>query len=286
VLATNTSYLDPNRDQRRRKPPRTFPRPAFFQPAAYHEAAGDRADGATSPEVLATGFALARLLGKIPVRAGICDGFIGNRILKVTRAQAERLLLSGATPSAVDAAMRAFGLPMGPFEAQDLGGLDIAAFQRKAARERGVTYAFCARGGAALRALSALARNRRWLVRLPAGRPRSRSRRKPWLRSSPRRQPVSVQRVWDDASIADAIILPMVNEAMRILEERVALRSADIDLVKIHGYGFPRWRGGPMHYAVARGLGEVVAVLDRLSAEGLAEPPSNGLRRAATQSAI
>lgn len=94
------------------------------------------------------------------------------------------------------------------------------------------------------------------------------------------------QRVWDEASIADAIILPMVNEAMRILEEHIALRSADIDLVKIHGYGFPRWRGGPMHYAGERGLGEVVAVLDRLSAEGLAEPPCDGLRRAATQPAL
>ena len=89
------------------------------------------------------------------------------------------------------------------------------------------------------------------------------------------------QRAWDEVAIADAIVLPMVNEATRILEERVALRAADIDLVKIHGYGFPRWRGGPMHYAQARGLAEVVAVLDRLAAEGLIEAPSEGLRRAA-----
>jgi 3-hydroxyacyl-CoA dehydrogenase len=86
------------------------------------------------------------------------------------------------------------------------------------------------------------------------------------------------QRVWDEAGIADAIILPMVNEATRILEERVALRAADIDLVKIHGYGFPRWRGGLMHYAEARGLAEIVAVLDGLAAESLAEPPSERLR--------
>ena len=73
----------------------------------------------------------------------------------------------------------------------------------------------------------------------------------------------------------------MVNEATRILEERVALRSADIDLVKIHGYGFPRWRGGPMQYAEARGLADVVAVLDGLASDGLADPPCEGLRRAA-----
>ncbi|WP_318530258.1 hypothetical protein [Rhizobium sp. TRM95796] len=89
------------------------------------------------------------------------------------------------------------------------------------------------------------------------------------------------QRMFTEAEIAGAIVLPMVNEAARILEERVALRSADIDLVKIHCYGFPRWRGGPMHYAELRGLVDVVALLDRLASKGLAEPPSKGLRRAA-----
>jgi 3-hydroxyacyl-CoA dehydrogenase len=279
VLATNTSYLDPNAISEGVSHPERFLGLHFFSPAHIMKLLEIVPTEATATEVLAAGFELARLLKKIPVRAGICDGFIGNRILKVTRVQAERLLLSGATPSAVDAAMRAFGLPMGPFEAQDLGGLDIAAFQRKAARSRGetplapVADRLCAierfgqkSGGgwydyvAGDRTPQPSGTVANIIVEEAAGRP---------------------QRTWDEASIADAIILPMANEATRILEERVALRAADIDLVKIHGYGFPRWRGGPMHYAEARGLAEVVAVLDRLASDGLADRPCDGLRRAA-----
>ncbi len=123
ILATNTSYLDPERIAADIGSPERFLGLHFFSPAQVMKLLEIVPTQATAPEVLATGFALARMLNKIPVRAGISDGFIGNRILKVMRAQAERLLLGGATPAAVDAAMRAFGLPMGPFEAQDLGGL-------------------------------------------------------------------------------------------------------------------------------------------------------------------
>ena len=86
---------------------------------------------------------------------------------------------------------------------------------------------------------------------------------------------------WSEADIADCIVLPMVNEAAKIIADGVALRASDIDLVKIHGYGFPRWRGGPMHYAESRGLAGVVAVLQRLSEAGLAEPPCDLLRKVA-----
>jgi 3-hydroxyacyl-CoA dehydrogenase len=279
VLATNTSYLDPNTISEGVSRPERFLGLHFFSPAHIMKLLEIVPTEATAPEVLATGFALARLLGKIPVRAGICDGFIGNRILKVTRAQAERLLLSGATPSAVDAAMRVFGLPMGPFEAQDLGGLDIAAFQRKAARERGETpFAPVAERLCAITRFGQKSGGG-WYDYLPGDRaPKPSETVAEIIAEEASGRP---QRVWDEASIADAIILPMVNEAMRILEEGVALRAADIDLVKIHGYGFPRSRGGPTHYAQARGLVEVAAVLDRFSSEGLAEPPCEALRRAA-----
>lgn len=279
VLATNTSYLDPDAISEGVSHPERFLGLHFFSPAQIMKLLEIVPTEATAPEVLATGFALARLLGKIPVRAGICDGFIGNRILKVTRAQAERLLLSGATPAAVDAAMRAFGLPMGPFEAQDLGGLDIAAFQRKAARERGetpfapVADRLCALGRYGQKTGGG------WYDYQPGDRaPKSSETVAAIIAEAAEGR---VQRTWEEAGIIDAILLPMINEATRILEERVALRAADIDLVKIHGYGFPRWRGGPMHHAEARGLSAVVAVLDRLAADGLAEPPSDSLRRAA-----
>ena len=279
VLATNTSYLDPDAISAGIAHAERFLGLHFFSPAHVMKLLEIVPTEATAPEVLAAGFALARQLAKIPVRAGICDGFIGNRILKVTRAQAERLLLSGATPSAVDAAMRAFGLPMGPFEAQDLGGLDIAAFQRKAARERGETpFAPVAERLCALQRFGQKTGGG-WYDYQPGDRaPKPSEAVAAVIAEEAAGRP---QRAWDDVSIADAILLPMVNEATRILEERVALRAADIDLVKIHGYGFPRWRGGPMQYAEARGLTEVVAVLDRLAADGLAEAPSEGLRRAA-----
>ncbi|MGZ9722122.1 3-hydroxyacyl-CoA dehydrogenase NAD-binding domain-containing protein [Rhizobium miluonense] len=279
VLATNTSYLDPNAIASGIVHPERFLGLHFFSPANIMKLMEIVPAAETATDVTATGFALARLLNKIPVRAGICDGFIGNRILKVTRAQAERLLLSGATPAAVDAAMRAFGLPMGPFEAQDLGGLDIAAFQRRAARARGETpFAPIA---------DRLCAAERYGQKTGGG----------WYDYQPgERKPQASETVaaiiaeeavhmprrdWTPAEIADCIVLPMVNEAARILTEGVALRAADIDLVKIHGYGFPRWRGGPMAYAEARGLAEVSDALTRLAETGLAEPPCALLKRAA-----
>ena len=279
ILATNTSYLDPEQIGEGIAGPERFLGLHFFSPAQVMKLLEIVPTAATAPDVLATGFALARLIGKIPVRAGLCDGFIGNRILKVTRAQAERLLLSGATSAAVDAAMRAFGLPMGPFEAQDLGGLDIAAFQRKAARARGetpfapVADRLCDMGRFGQKAGAG------WYDYADGGR-------------TPSPSPVVEQvvgelgdgktrRHWDGASIADAIILPMVNEGAAILRDKVALRPADIDLVKIHGYGFPRWRGGPMHHAEQRGLQAVVEILRQLADEGLADPPGEGLLQAA-----
>lgn len=281
VLATNTSYLDPRAIAEGLAGPERFLGLHFFSPAHVMKLIEIVPAPETAPDVLATGFALARALGKIPVRAGVCDGFIGNRILKVTRAQAERLLLSGAAPAEVDAAMRAFGMPMGPFEAQDLGGLDIAAFQRKAARARGetpfapVADRLCASGRFGQKTKAG------WYDYLEGSR-------------EPRPSPVVAAEIAAAAAdaglpsktrtaaeIADCILLPMVDEGARILEEGIALRASDIDLVKIHGYGFPRRLGGPMHWAEARGLAAVVASLDALAAEGMAAQPSALLREAA-----
>ncbi|MEY9780142.1 3-hydroxyacyl-CoA dehydrogenase NAD-binding domain-containing protein [Sinorhizobium fredii] len=279
VLATNTSYLDPERIAEGISRPDRFLGLHFFSPAQVMKLLEIVPTKATAPEVVAAGFGLARTLNKIPVRAGICDGFIGNRILKVTRAQAERLLLSGATPAAVDSAMRAFGLPMGPFEAQDLGGLDIAAFQRKAARARGETsFAPIADRLSAAERFGQKSGGG-WYDYEPGDRtPRPSDfvaaiiaeEAKDWPRLE-----------WHEDAIADCILWPMVNEGARILADGTALRASDIDLVKIHGYGFPRWRGGPMHYAQAHGLDKVVDALGALANEGLADPPCDLLLEAA-----
>ncbi len=278
ILATNTSYLDPQIIFDGLPHPERFLGLHFFSPAQVMKLLEIVPTKQTALSVLAAGFALARGMNKIPVRAGICDGFIGNRMLKVLRAQAERVLLSGATPAAVDAAMRAFGQPMGPFEAQDLGGLDIAAFQRKAAREHGdVVFAPVADRLVALGRLGQ--KTKAGWYDYPEGSRQGQS-------STAVTQAIAgsiseagmPQRSWSTHEIIDAMILPMVNEGAKILAEGIALRASDIDLVKIHGYGFPRWLGGPMHWAEAEGLANIVAKLDRLAQQGLAEPVCGALR--------
>ncbi|MCA1371019.1 enoyl-CoA hydratase/isomerase family protein [Bradyrhizobium sp. BRP14] len=279
VFATNTSYIDPDQICASIPNPERFLGLHFFSPAHIMKLLEIVPVAATAPEVLATGFALARLLGKVPVRAGICDGFIGNRILKVTRSQAERLLLSGATPTAVDTAMRGFGQAMGPFEAQDLGGLDIAAFQRTAARARGEeVFAPLADRLCAIGRLGQKTRGGWYDYEDIARKPLPSNIVAEVIAKTGAGTP---QRNWDERAIVDAIVLPMVNEGAAILEEKIALRSADIDLVEIHGYGFPRWRGGLMRYGVSRGLSEIVERLKHLSSQGLAKAPSNGLIKAA-----
>ncbi|WP_027998299.1 3-hydroxyacyl-CoA dehydrogenase [Sinorhizobium arboris] len=281
ILATNTSYLDPERIAEGIGGPERFLGLHFFSPAQVMKLVEIVPTHATAPEVLATGFALARMLNKIPVRAGISDGFIGNRLLRVTRMQAERLLLSGATPAGVDAAMRAFGLPMGPFEAQDLGGLDIAASQRRTARARGETpFAPVADRLAAIERFGQKSGGG-WYDYAPGDRtPRPSATVARIIAEEAQGWP---GRDWNDASMVECILWPMVNEAARTIEDRTALRAADIDLVEIHGYGFPRWRGGPMYYAEARGLDGVVAALSAMAEEGFAEPPCGRLFQAAAR---
>lgn len=279
ILATNTSYLDPSLIFADVADSARCIGLHFFSPAHIMKLLEIVPIPGTAPEVLATGFALARRLGKIPVRAGICDGFIGNRILRVLREQAERLLLAGATPRDVDTAMRGFGMAMGPFEAQDLGGLDIAAFQRKAARARGesvfapVADALCEQGRLGQKAGGG------WHD-YPDG----------------SRKPVDAPQVLDTIAglregktaqtlsndvLVDAITLAMINEAAVILDEKIALRASDVDLVEVHGYGFPRWRGGLMQHAHETGLPRVVARLQELADAGLTPAPSAALRRLA-----
>lgn len=281
ILATNTSYLDPEAIFAGIAHPERCLGLHFFSPAQVMRLLEIVALNATSAQTLASGFALARLMGKTPVRAGVCDGFIGNRILKVVRAQAERLLLAGASPAQVDAAMRAFGMPMGPFESQDLGGLDIAAFQRKAARARGETpFAPVAERLCALGRLGQKTGGG-WHDYAAGDRtPRPSETVEREIRAAAQEAGSKFQTL-TERDMQRAILLPMVDEGATILREGIATRAGDVDLVKIHGYGFPRWRGGPMHWARAQGLDHVLSELDALAARGLAPAPGEGLRKAA-----
>ncbi|MFA7413345.1 MAG: 3-hydroxyacyl-CoA dehydrogenase NAD-binding domain-containing protein [Rhizobium sp.] len=244
VLATNTSYLDPQAIAEGLPSPGRFIGLHFFSPANVMKLLEIVPTPLTSDTTLATGFALARTLGKVPVRAGICEGFIGNRILKRYRAEAEVLVRQGAAIPDVDAAMRGFGFAMGPFEAQDLGGLDIAFLQREGARAAGQNVP---------ETLGDI------LVR--AGRKGQKTGGGWYDYKAGDRRPLASDEVvrllgsliepgptLDAEAIADRLVGAMAREGEAILSEGIAEKASDIDLVEIHGYGFPRWRGGPMFY--------------------------------------
>ncbi|MDE3239504.1 MAG: enoyl-CoA hydratase/isomerase family protein [Paracoccaceae bacterium] len=249
VLATNTSYLDPRAIAEGLPNPDRFIGLHFFSPANVMKLLEIVPTPDTSPETLATGFALARMLGKVPVQAGICEGFIGNRILKRMRAAAEALVREGVPIAEVDAAMRDYGFAMGPFEAQDLGGLDIAYLQREGARAAGRTVPETL-GDILVRAgRKGQKTGGGWYDYAPGSRAPMASAAVAKLLA-----PLIAGKVaLDRPAIADRLIAEMAAEGDTILAEGIAATPADIDLVEIHGYGFPRWRGGPMFATGRRG---------------------------------
>ncbi|MGA0614919.1 3-hydroxyacyl-CoA dehydrogenase NAD-binding domain-containing protein [Paracoccus sp. KR1-242] len=248
VLATNTSYLDPREIAEALPNPDRFISLHFFSPANVMKLLEIVPTPDTSPETLATGFALGRLLKKIPVQSGICDGFIGNRILKRYRAAAEGLLRRGVPIARIDAAMRGYGLAMGPFEAQDLGGLDIAFLQREGARAKGQDVPETL-GDILVRAGRKGQKTGGGWYDYVAGdrRPQVSAVVAELLRGQ-----VAPETGMTEDEIAAVLVGEMAAEGQAILDEGIAASPADIDLVKIHGYGFPRWRGGPMFASRSR----------------------------------
>ncbi|MFC3084673.1 3-hydroxyacyl-CoA dehydrogenase family protein [Tabrizicola soli] len=245
MLATNTSYLDPRLIAEGLPHPDRFIGLHFFSPANVMKLLEIVPTPTTSPETLATGFALARQLGKIPVQAGICDGFIGNRILKRYRAEAETLVRDGTPIAAVDAAMRAHGFAMGPFEAQDLGGLDIAYLQREGARASGQDAPETL-GDILVRAgRKGQKTGGGWYDYAPGDRTPKPSDTTAGLLAGR----ITAGPTLTAEGIASRLTGAMAAEGKAILEEGIALKPSDIDLVEVHGYGYPRWRGGPMFAA-------------------------------------
>lgn len=255
ILATNTSYLNVNEIAAATSRPEAVLGLHFFSPAnvmrMLEVVRGDK----TSAQVLATSMALAKKIGKIAVVAGVCHGFIGNRILAARQQQGEGLLLEGALPAQVDRVLKDFGFPMGPFEMADLAGLDIG-WKAEASHGETVRDALCERGRKGQKTGGGYYdydENRRSspsqdvddLIREYAarsGRP---------------------QREISDQEILERLLYPMVNEAAKILEEGIAQRASDIDVVYVYGYGWPSYTGGPMFWASATGLDKVVAGLEK-----------------------
>ncbi len=242
ILATNTSYIDPRQIALNLPAPERFIGLHFFSPAHLMKLLEVVPHPATAPEVLATAFQLARQMGKVPVRSGICEGFIGNRMLKRTRVETEAMVRAGTPFAAIDAALRRFGFAMGPFEMQDMAGLDIAYMNREAARARGEAVP---EGP-----LDLLVRAGRKGIKTGGGwydyAPGDRSPRPSEAAAAIIAPLVGAGTPLAQDQIVDRMIGAMADEGRAILAEGIASSATDIDLVQIHGYGFPRTKGGPM----------------------------------------
>ncbi|MFC2968728.1 3-hydroxyacyl-CoA dehydrogenase NAD-binding domain-containing protein [Acidimangrovimonas pyrenivorans] len=255
VLATNTSYLDIDQLARVTSRPADVIGLHFFSPVPAMKLLEVVVGAQTAPDVVATGFELAKQLGKVAVRAGVCDGFIGNRILTAYRTAADFLLEDGATPYQVDAAMRAFGFPLGPYQVLDMTGLDISwARRQRLAGTRDPRARYVAIGDRLCEAGWFGRKSGRGYYRYDAAGSASEDPEVLALIAAEREAKGIVARTIGDDEIRDRCLCAMVNEGARLLGEGIALRPSDIDVVMLAGYGYPRWRGGPMQTADQRGM--------------------------------
>jgi len=261
VLATNTSYLDIDEIAASISRPQDVVGLHFFSPANIMKLLEIVVPAKVSADVVATGFELAKKLKKVPVRAGVCDGFIGNRILATYRLAIDYMLEDGASPYQVDKAMRDFGYPMGPLQVSDLSGGDIGWATRKRRaqtrdpRQRYVEIAdrLCERGWFGQKT------GRGWYLYSQGSRTGEADPEVEAIIETERARAGVVPRKFEDSEVVRRIMAAMVNEGVRILQEGIALRPLDIDVVFLYGYGYPRYRGGPMHYADTVGLDKVLA---------------------------
>ncbi|WP_321340784.1 3-hydroxyacyl-CoA dehydrogenase NAD-binding domain-containing protein [uncultured Cohaesibacter sp.] len=249
ILATNTSYLDPREIVLGLPNPDRFIGLHFFSPAHVMKLLEIVPVPETAQEVLAAAFALARRLGKMPVKAGICEGFIGNRILKRYRAEAEALIMDGVPIADIDKAMRGFGFRMGPFEAQDLGGLDIAFLQREGARSKGNEVPETLGDILVKAGRKGQKTGGGWYDYRDGDRTAYPSDAVKQLLKGR----IGAEKTRPLDTISNHLIAAMADEGQAILDEGIAAQPSDIDLVEIHGYGFPRWKGGPMFWAERMG---------------------------------
>jgi 3-hydroxyacyl-CoA dehydrogenase len=267
VLATNTSYLDVGEIGAASGRPADVIGLHFFSPANIMRLVEVVEAPPSAKDAVATGVAVAKKLGKIAVVCGICDGFIGNRILAHWRPIVDMMVEDGAAPQGVDGALEEFGFAMGPFAVGDLAGLDIGWARRKRLAPTlnpNVRYAatiadeLCALGrfgqktGAGWYSYSG---GKRAIDPLVEG-----------LIEKVRAQKHSEQRVFSNETIQRLVRAAIVNEGAKVLADGIARRPLDVDVVLINGYGYPAWRGGPMFEADALGLDRVLADIEEAHA--------------------
>ena len=250
ILASNTSYLDIDEIASVTKRPQDVCGMHFFSPANVMRLLEVVNGAKTAPDVLETVMQLSRRIGKVAVVAGVCHGFIGNRMLEPRQREANKLIMEGAMPWDVDRVIYDFGFPMGPFQMADLAGLDIGW---SAETSKGVTLRdqLCERDRRGQKTRSGFYDYNEKREHAPS----------PLVEELILRQSAEHQitrRKIGDQEILERCIYTMINEGARILEERKAYRASDIDMVWLTGYGFPAYRGGPMFYADTVGTKHVV----------------------------
>ena len=258
ILASNTSTLDLNRIAEATNRPQDVIGMHFFSPANIMRLLEVVRGARTGDDVLLTVMALAKKIGKTAVVSGVCDGFIGNRMVEQYLRQAMFLLEEGASPQQVDAALEDFGMAMGPFRMSDLAGNDVGWRIRK---RRYVEKPLVAYSRIADRLCEAgrfgQKTGKGWYTYEPGARRAIPDAAVDALIAGYRAELGLQSRAIDEDEIVGRCILALVNEGARLLEEGIALRASDVDVVYLAGYGFPRYRGGPMFYADLVGLGRV-----------------------------
>lgn len=253
ILASNTSYLNIDEIAGATRRPEWVIGLHFFSPANVMRLLEVVRGEKTSKQVIATSMEVAKKIGKIGVLVRVCHGFVGNRMLAARQAQAQAMLLEGAMPWDVDKPMYEFGMPMGPFAMADLAGLDIG-WKKETSRSSTIREVLCEMNRRGQKTGAGFYDYDEQRNAKPS--PVTEKIVKDFLAKAG-----ITPRVVPGDEILDRLIYPMINEGAKILEEKIALRPSDIDIVWINGYGWPVYRGGPMFYADTVGLDTVVAKL-------------------------
>lgn len=251
ILATNTSYLDPDQIAAATTHSERVLGLHFFSPANIMRLVEVVQCARTAPDVLATGFAIARTMRKLPILSGVTEGFIGNRIFSAYRREAEFLVEDGAEPEQIDAAMEEFGFAMGPFSVFDLAGLEIvwarrrrqAAIRDPAERYVDIADRLCEAGRLGRKS------GKGWYNY--ASGTKSIDPDVTAMIAASRAAKSIIPRLFDQGEIVTRLLAAMAAEGQKLLDEKIAVRAGDIDLVLINGYGFPAHKGGPMFMRTA-----------------------------------
>lgn len=276
ILASNTSYLDIDEMAALVDHPERFVGLHFFSPANVMKLLEVVRGARTSKTVIATAMQLARKIGKVAVLVGVCRGFVGNRMLAQRTREANALIVEGAMPWQVDKVLQDFGLPMGPFAMRDLAGLDLG-WVKETSSSSTIQEILCELGRRGQKAGAGFYDydDNRNATPSPVV--------EQTILDFSNRQGIT-RRPISDQEILERCLYPMVNEAAKILDEGKAIRASDIDVVWLNGYGWPRYRGGPMRWADSIGLTTVLDGMRRYEAEGRSEfRPSALLERLAAE---